>query len=137
MLSSLGRFQSSLALLVLVGFVLLSGCWGCSQRNMYSGKFCVSSDYQPIKVHDWKRFDSWSPGRGKVGLGGETLTFFPWREDFPDSTIVVWSEDGSDEMKEQEIDLRGVVPKGVEGTTHFELGADGVWTVEFIPGAAY
>lgn len=120
-------------LAVLIGLGLWSGCnW-----QKYSGAFCVSSDYQTIEVHDWKHFDSWSPGNGEVGLDGERLTFFPWREDFPDSTIVVWSEEDSDEMKEQEIDLRGVVPKGVEGTTHFKLGADGVWTVEFIEGAAF
>jgi len=120
------------ALTLLIGLGLWSGC----NRQNYSGEFCISSDYQTIEVHDWKHFDSWSPGRGEVGLDGERLTSFPWREDFPDSTIVVWSEEGSDEMKEQEIDLRSVVPRGVEGTTHFELGADGVWTVEFVPGAA-
>jgi len=92
---------------------------------------------QKVRVHDWKNFDSWCPPGGSLIPDAEAGTVFPWMRDFPETTIVVWSEEGSDEMKEQEIDLRGVVPKGVEGTTHFELGADGVWTVEFIPGAAY
>ncbi|MEX1041872.1 MAG: hypothetical protein WDZ51_14630 [Pirellulaceae bacterium] len=118
-------------LTLLFGLGLLSGC----NRHKYSGEFCVSSDYpQTIEVRDWENFGSWSPGRGAIGGEGKKWTSFPWRDDFPDSAIVIRSEKGSDEKQQQEIDLRGVVPKGVEGTTHFKFGADGVWTVEFIEG---
>jgi len=118
-------------LAVLIGLGLWSGC----NRQKYSGVFNTGSDYpHKIRVHDWEGFDSWQPPRGIISREGEKTSHFPWKEEFPESTIVIWSEEGSSEMKQQEIDLRGVVPKGVEGTTHFTLGADGVWTVEFIEG---
>jgi len=122
------------ALALLIGLGLFLGCKK-DTRQMYSGDFSVISYYpQNVRVHDFKNFDSWRPLAGNLIPNAEAGSHFPWKEDFPESTIVVWSEEGSDDMQEQEIDLRGVVPRGVAGTTHFTLGADGVWTVEFIEG---
>lgn len=117
--------------------VAVAGCYESAEqkkRQRFSGEFGVISHQQEtIIIHQWDGFDSWCPADGTIVPEGGAFTSFPWRSDFPEFTVVVWSEEGEEERKQQKIDLRGVVPEGVKGVTHFELDEHGAWSVSFVP----
>lgn len=125
------RHRSIITVAVVVLLLLI--CWGIRAPKGFSGEFTVINRYgKNITIHDWAGMDSWCPARGDFPPGVEAGSSFPDRKEFPESAIVIWSEEGSDARKEQEIDLRGIVPRGVKGVTQFELNKDGEWKVQFL-----
>jgi len=72
---------------------------------------------------------------GYISREGPKSSDFPKLDRIPESTVVSWVFDDDEDgpVHSQAIDLRGVVPKNIEGRTEFTFGEDGIWSVKFIP----
>lgn len=100
----------------------------------YSSKYTVvNSSTTIVTIHEWTGMDSWCPLRGTFPVGVAKISVFPDRAEPVETATVIWTDEGSDEFKKYEFDLRGVVPRGVKGATVFELTNEGQWKVQFVP----
>jgi hypothetical protein len=110
------------------------GCfgWDSLPPKKFSGKFVVVNYFsKKVVIKDWEGFDSACPLRGIFSLGVEKSASFDWQDKIPKTVAVLWREECDTELKKQEIELHGVIPAGVKGTTRFELSKDGDWKVSF------
>jgi|GEM_PF-3547450 len=129
-------------LLCYVCMAVLCGVTGCvrsAASPYFAGSFSVSNETdQKIQVKSWANFGVAQPARGFItpGAGNGASTFFPNLDKYPESTVVTWVyvADKTQQLHSQSIELKGVVPKNVDGQTHFTLGEDGVWNVRFEQG---
>ena len=130
---SIRRFAFQHCEWLLVIFLLLSS--GCTPKNAttYSGEFSVRSKFpKTIRIVDWKNFGTAQPSRGWIVSDSKSDSSFPRLQKVPARTIVEWWVEGDEHsVLTQELDLRGVIPKGKDGITVFEFSFDGKWTVRF------
>ena len=106
-------------------------------RGYYSGEFCTGNcSGRTVRILDCSNFGFVSPDAGLLGsnsdCGCSPLNFPPLRE-FPKETAIRWRDEETGKEFSETVNLRGIVPAGVEGVTEFILTSENKWRVRFVP----